>query len=102
MEHAAVPSMIRERRLNRWIEDYSDSIMRTCFLYLSDQTQAEDATQDTWIKAWKHMDDFERKALSAKRRGFCASRSIHARITGGLPGSGMWIGAKHWMNCRRS
>ena len=63
MEHAAVPSMIREQRLNRWIEDYSDSIMRTCFLYLSDQTQAEDATQDTWIKAWKHMDDFERKGM---------------------------------------
>ncbi len=54
MERAAVPSMIREQRLNQWIEDYSDSILRTCFLYLSDQTQAEDATQDTWIKAWKH------------------------------------------------
>ena len=63
MERAAVPSMIREQRLNQWIEDYSDSILRTCFLYLSDQTQAEDATQDTWIKAWKHMDDFERKGI---------------------------------------
>ena len=67
MEHAAVPSMIREQRLNRWIEDYSDSIMRTCFLYLSDQTQAEDATQDTWIKAWKHMDDFERKGIVSEK-----------------------------------
>ena len=64
MERAAVPSMIREQRLNQWIEDYSDSILRTCFLYLSDQTQAEDATQDTWIKAWKHMDDFERKGIA--------------------------------------
>ncbi len=63
MEHAAVPGMIREQRLNRWIEDYSDSILRTCFLYLFDQTQVEDATQDTWIKAWKHMDDFERKGI---------------------------------------
>ena len=42
MERAAVPSMIREQRLNQWIENYSDSILRTCFLYLSDQTQAED------------------------------------------------------------
>ena len=63
MERAEVPSMIREQRLSRWIEDYSDSIMRTCYLYLSDQSQAEDATQDTWIKAWKHMDDFERKKI---------------------------------------
>jgi len=46
VERAAVPGMIREQRLNQWIEDYSDSILRTCFLYLSDQTQAEDATQD--------------------------------------------------------
>ena len=60
MERAAVPGMNREQRLNRWIEDYSDPILRTCFLYLSDHSQAEDATQDTWIKAWKHMDDFEK------------------------------------------
>ena len=46
MERAVVPGMIREQRLNQWIENYSDSILRTCFLYLSDQNQAEDATQD--------------------------------------------------------
>ena len=67
MERAAVPGMIREQRLNQWIEDYSDAILRTCFLYLSDQTQAEDATQDTWIKAWKHMDDFERKGIANEK-----------------------------------
>ena len=64
MERAAVPGMIREQKLHQWIEDYSDSILRTCFLYLSDQNQAEDATQDTWIKAWKHMDDYERKSIT--------------------------------------
>ena len=47
MERAEVPSMIREQKFSRWIEEYSDSIMRTCYLYLSDQGQAEDATQDT-------------------------------------------------------
>ena len=67
MEHAAVPGMIREQRLNRWIEDYSDSILRTCFLYLSDRHQAEDATQDTWIKAWKHMEDFEQKSITSEK-----------------------------------
>ena len=63
MERAEVPSMVREQRLSRWIETYSDSILHTCFLYLSDQGQAEDATQDTWIKAWKHMSDFERQRI---------------------------------------
>ena len=63
MEHAAVPGMNREEQLRCWIENYSDQILRMCFLYLSDQTQAEDALQDTWIKAWKHMDDYERKGI---------------------------------------
>ena len=63
MEHAEVPGMNREERLRCWIESYSDQILRMCFLYLSDQTQAEDALQDTWIKAWKHMDDYERKGI---------------------------------------
>jgi len=63
MERAEVPSMNREERLSRWIDDYSDAILRTCFLYLSDQTQAEDALQDTWIKAWRHMDEYERKGI---------------------------------------
>ena len=67
MERAAVPSMIREQRLNKWIEDYSDSILRTCFLYLSDRHQAEDATQDTWIKAWRHMEDFEQKNITSEK-----------------------------------
>ena len=67
MERAEVPSMIREQKLSRWIEEYSDSILYTCFLYLSDQSQAEDATQDTWIKAWKHMDDIERNRIRSEK-----------------------------------
>lgn len=63
MERAEVPSMNREERLSRWIDDYSDAILRTRFLYLSDQTQAEDALQDTWIKAWRHMGEYERKGI---------------------------------------
>lgn len=63
MERAEVPSMNREERLSRWIDAYSDAILRTCFLYLSDQTQTEDALQDTWIKAWRHMGEYERKGI---------------------------------------
>lgn len=63
MERAEVPSMNREERLSQWIDAYSDAILRTCFLYLSDQTQAEDALQDTWIKAWRYMGEYERKGI---------------------------------------
>lgn len=63
MEHAEVPGMNREEILRQWIDAYSDAILRTCFLYLSDQAQAEDALQETWIKAWRHMDDHGRKGI---------------------------------------
>lgn len=63
MERAEVPGMSHEERLARWIELYTDAILRTCFLYLSDQSQAEDALQDTLIKAWRHMRDYERKGI---------------------------------------
>ena len=42
MDHAEVPGMNREQRLSRWIDLYSDTILKTCFLYLSDRQQAED------------------------------------------------------------
>ncbi|MGN0778280.1 MAG: RNA polymerase sigma factor [Aristaeellaceae bacterium] len=63
MERAGVSGMNREERLRCWIDAYSDAILRTCFLYLSDYAQAEDALQDTWIKAWRTMDDYERKGV---------------------------------------
>lgn len=63
MERAKRAGMTREERLNSWIELYSDAILRTCFLYLSDHAQAEDALQDTWIKAWRHMGEYERKHI---------------------------------------
>ena len=56
---------------------YNDAVIRaitqlyadesTVMLYLSDHGQAEDATQDTWIKAWKHMDDFEKKNIANEK-----------------------------------
>ena len=56
MEFASVPSEIR---LREWISRYSDDVLRTCFVLLSDQSLAEDAMQDTFTKAWKAMSQFE-------------------------------------------
>ena len=67
MDCAEVPGMNREERLRRWIDAYSDTILKTCYLYLSDQGQAEDATQDTWIKAWNHMEAYECQQISNEK-----------------------------------
>ena len=65
--HAEVPGMDREQRLRQWVETYSDAILRVCFLYLSDRAQAQDALQDTLIKAWKHMGNIERMGIQNEK-----------------------------------
>lgn len=46
-------------RLERWVTQYGSSILRTCFVYLADKSLAEDAAQDTFLKAWAAMDRFD-------------------------------------------
>ncbi len=59
MNVALVPGEVYEKRLEIWIEKYSDAVLRTCYMFLSDRAQAEDALQDTFLKAWRSMDAFE-------------------------------------------
>ena len=63
MEHAEVPSCVREQRMLQWIEEYADDIRKICHMYLTDRSQADDAFQDTFLKAWKSMSAYERKAV---------------------------------------
>ena len=67
VSRTAHENMNREQRLSRWIDLYSDTILKTCFLYLSDRQQAEDVLQDTWIKAWKHMEDIDLKRITNEK-----------------------------------
>ncbi|MBR1584782.1 MAG: sigma-70 family RNA polymerase sigma factor [Clostridia bacterium] len=67
MERAAVPSAVREERLRRWIDEYAGAIERTCFISLNDRALAQDAAQDTFWKAWRHMEDFERKGIENEK-----------------------------------
>lgn len=40
-------------------DDHSRFIYHLCLRLLSDPQKAEDATHDVFLKAWKHMDQFE-------------------------------------------
>ena len=60
-------AMEREQRLRRWIEEYRTMLLKTCILYLSDFSLAEDAVQETFLKAWKSMDKFEGRNGSSVR-----------------------------------
>ena len=46
----------RERELVRLMSQYGDSVKRVCAVYLRDLGAAEDAAQETFIKAYEHVD----------------------------------------------
>mgnify|MGYP003308897345 CR=1 FL=1 len=49
----------REALLSEWLTAYGDLINRTCCLILGDRALAEDATQETFLRAWKSMAQFK-------------------------------------------
>lgn len=61
----------REERLEEMMARYGDALIRMCCLYLRDASLAEDAAQDAFVKAWRHMDRF---------RGHCSERTWLMRI----------------------
>ena len=64
MAYAAVPGNDRKACLEQWIALYGDDILRMCFVYLADMSLAEDAMQDTFLKAWNNMAQFEERNKS--------------------------------------
>ena len=48
-----------EDTLSEWLNQYGDLITRTCCLILGDRALAEDAAQETFIRAWKSMAQFK-------------------------------------------
>lgn len=40
------------------IDQYGDGVLRLCLMYLGDRQLAEDAFQETFVKAWRHLADF--------------------------------------------
>lgn len=54
--------MPADQNLERMMKEYGDAILRMCFLYLKDYQLAEDAVQETFIKAMKSYDAFEHRS----------------------------------------
>ncbi|MEG2105153.1 MAG: sigma-70 family RNA polymerase sigma factor [Oscillospiraceae bacterium] len=58
MEVATVPDKIREETLCRMMTQYKNDLMRMCAAYLKDSALAEDAVQETFLKAYKALETF--------------------------------------------
>lgn len=52
----------RAAGLERMIDNYGDKLYRMCFLYLGERQMAEDAVQDTFLKAFQHYETFRGEA----------------------------------------
>lgn len=51
-----------KREITEWYHHYSDSIFKYISMMLHDYQQAEDLTHETFIKAYKYYNSFDRKA----------------------------------------
>lgn len=67
MESVPVPDASRENKLKRWVDAYADTLLRTCYLCLGDRHLAQDALQETFLKAWRGMDKFEQKNVQSEK-----------------------------------
>ena len=62
--------------LERLMDEYGSSLLRMCALYLKDAALAQDAVQETFLKAYRHLNDFRGEAsektwLTAIARNVC-------------------------------
>ena len=62
MEPAKGPGRSAEERITRLVETHQLALLRLCFAYLHDQALAEDAVQETFLKAYKKLDQFQGNA----------------------------------------
>lgn len=53
---------MQDELLTRFMHEYGDSILRMCFIYLKDYHLAEDAAQETFLKAAKSYGTFENRS----------------------------------------
>ena len=66
MEVVKDPGSNREQELERMVNQYQSLLLRVCYVYLRDMESAKDATQETFLKAYKAMTSF---------RGDCSEKT---------------------------
>ena len=64
-----------ETVVSAWYDAYGTDILRYCFMMLGNRTDAEDATQETFLKAWRNIGQYE-------ARNGCSPKSWIIRIAG--------------------
>ena len=55
-------TVLEQKELTEWFNQYGESILTYILLMVRDYQQAEDLTQETFIKAYKHQQQFEQRS----------------------------------------
>ncbi len=71
METNTKDNIAHDQLLIQLVNDYQTTLLRMCYLYLHDTALAEDAVQETYLKAYKALPSF---------RGECSAKSWLIRI----------------------
>ena len=69
METVKAPDSHPEIILERMIRENQVSLKRLCYLYLHDEAMAEDAVQETFLKAFRSLGDFRGEAAGGDDGG---------------------------------
>lgn len=56
MPQARAAPIDREAAIDRLMEQHAAALLRMCFVYLKDYQLAEEAMQDSFVKAWRSID----------------------------------------------
>ena len=71
MEVVKGPDILHETQFDHLVAAYQTALLRMCYIYLKDRAMAEDAVQETYLKAYKSIANF---------RGECSEKSWLMRI----------------------
>ena len=55
------PSCNEEERFSQLVSQYQRQLLHMCAMYLRDDAAAEDAVQETFVKAWRALPQFRRE-----------------------------------------
>ena len=62
MNFVEVPGKVHEAELERIMAQYGSLLLRMCYIFLRDASLAEDAVQDTFLKAYKKLGTFRQES----------------------------------------
>ena len=67
MDSARTQARAPEAVVAHWIASYEAAVVQTCFVMLRDHALAQDAAQDTFLKAWQRYGQFEARDGSSEK-----------------------------------